>query len=433
MELLPLRGRVASLVLVAFTLIATEVYRVGSPELNLAFLLSAAALLLLIVVVERLDVSVNVGSGQLLMSFGTPLALAASIHFGVATGALIVLFGHLIDSSFARRDILKSATNISLYVIAGIVGGRVYWALADSSLSAVSTLQNVASLMAASVAFVIVSTVLFSYVFAPVMGVGPISFIRSHLPYVGLDLISVPTLSGMVSVLAATNALAVLLLLLPILAPQLAFRTLRQAQGEIRDTIESLVDALEVRDSQSAHHSQRVQQYVRIMAHELESVPEQLLDEILVAARIHDIGKVGTRDDMLKKTGALTESERAAIQVHPDIGASLVSRLRGFEHIASMVRHHHERWDGHGYPHGLSGSVIPLGSRLIALADTYDAMTNDRPYRRALSHTEALAEIGRHAGTQFDPELATLFVRVMQREHAVPIGQQVPLGHVAAT
>jgi HD-GYP domain-containing protein (c-di-GMP phosphodiesterase class II) len=137
---------------------------------------------------------------------------------------------------------------------------------------------------------------------------------------------------------------------------------------------------------------------------------EDRLALLRVGGPLHDIGKLGVSDDVLCKQGRLDARELAEIREHPTLGAKILLRLAAFRGAIPYVLYHHERWDGTGYPTGRSGEEIPVEARVLAIADAFDAMTSDRPYRRALSHDEALAEVERCAGTQFDPELVEIFV-----------------------
>ncbi|MBX6341285.1 MAG: HD domain-containing protein, partial [Thermomicrobiaceae bacterium] len=128
----------------------------------------------------------------------------------------------------------------------------------------------------------------------------------------------------------------------------------------------------------------------------------------------HDLGKVSTPDGTLLKPGKLTDEERRAIERHAPEGAEILSHLTMYQEASVLVRHHHERWDGKGYPDGLAGLDIPFGARVIAVADSYDAMTSDRPYRPALAHHVAMAELRRNAGLQFDPEIVAAFERAIE-------------------
>ena len=147
------------------------------------------------------------------------------------------------------------------------------------------------------------------------------------------------------------------------------------------------------------------------IANDLE-LPAKEIERIRVAALLHDIGKIAVPDHILEKPSALSSNEWDYAKQHPRIGQVILDEAGGLAEAGKIILHHHERFGGHGYPHGLRGRDIPLGSRIVSIADAYDAMIQDRPYKRAISHEEALFELRRHAGTQFDPELVDVFIRL---------------------
>jgi response regulator RpfG family c-di-GMP phosphodiesterase len=198
-------------------------------------------------------------------------------------------------------------------------------------------------------------------------------------------------------------------------------RQRRLLQNAYRQTVAALADALEAKDPQTGRHAQRVQHYALTLT---ESVDPGLLDDpsLEYGFVLHDVGKIGVPNQVLEKRGPLTTAEWTLIQAHPTIGAEILGEVTLLQGQGiDVVRSHHERWDGAGYPRGLGGDEIPLGARIFALADTLDAMTSDRPYRKALSWDRATEEILGQTGRQFDPQVVKAFSvreRRLRRIHA---------------
>ncbi|TAK35428.1 MAG: diguanylate cyclase [Chloroflexota bacterium] len=173
----------------------------------------------------------------------------------------------------------------------------------------------------------------------------------------------------------------------------------------------ALAAAVDARDHKTRRHSEVVAFYASTIAQTLGLTMQEITD-VRVASLLHDVGKVGVPDEILNKNAPLTDEEWSVVREHPRLGAEILKSVRGLLRIISCVRHHHERYDGSGYPDGIAGTAIPLGARIIAVADAFDAMTSDRPYRLALSVEEAIAEIRANAGTQFDPQVVQSLAEV---------------------
>jgi putative nucleotidyltransferase with HDIG domain len=194
-------------------------------------------------------------------------------------------------------------------------------------------------------------------------------------------------------------------------------RALRDLEATYSQTLWSLVAALDAREHETGDHSQRVVRYSLAVARRL-GLPARDLPDLGRGALLHDIGKIGVPDAILLKPGKLDEAEWAEMRRHPQIGYEILRSIDFLARSAEMVLSHQERWDGGGYPRGLAGEDIPIAARIFAIADTYDAMTSHRPYRRALGPEAAREEIARCAGTQFDRRCAEAFLSMTQAELA---------------
>ncbi len=221
-----------------------------------------------------------------------------------------------------------------------------------------------------------------------------------------------------------------------------AQQRLSTLNGQLSDSVEGLQQAytatleafsgmLDARDSETEGHSQRVVRCavaigkaMRISAAELASLE--------VGALLHDIGKVGVSDQILRKNGPLSPDEWLEMRKHPEIGYGLTSRISFLDHASPIVRHHHERWDGNGYPDGLCGENIPLAARIFAVADSFDAMVSDRPYRRGLPLEQVIGELKGGAGKQFDPQVVDIFIPLLD-DDAWLTSIRAPLSESAAT
>jgi len=176
-------------------------------------------------------------------------------------------------------------------------------------------------------------------------------------------------------------------------------------------TLTALTSALDFRDNETGGHSDRVVAYMEVLLEQM-NIQGAELATLRRGALLHDVGKIGVPDNVLRKPTALSEAEWAVMKRHPEFGARIIAGIPFLEEVARIVRHHHERWDGMGYPDGLKGEHIPLGARIFAVGDSFDAMTSDRPYRRALLIEGAREEIRRCAASQFDPAVVTAFLSI---------------------
>jgi len=180
---------------------------------------------------------------------------------------------------------------------------------------------------------------------------------------------------------------------------------------DLHEFVESLTKGLESKDLYTSGHSERVAHLAEKIATMMELNTEEIF-KIHIAGHLHDIGKIGIRDSVLKKKGKLTDNEYEEIKRHSLIGYDILNKISNFNEIAQIVKYHHERYDGMGYPEGLKGNEIPLESKIIGVVDAFDAMTSPRHYRSPVSILDAIAEINRNSGSQFDPKIAQIINRI---------------------
>jgi HD-GYP domain-containing protein (c-di-GMP phosphodiesterase class II) len=186
-------------------------------------------------------------------------------------------------------------------------------------------------------------------------------------------------------------------------------RLYQRLQRSIGQSLLGLANALEAKDPYTRGHAERVAASGRALGRAL-ALPPETVETIARAGLLHDIGKIGVPETVLGKPGPLDAREWGAMRRHPLIGAQIVAPYEFLAAAALVIRHHHERWDGSGYPDGLAGEAIPLGARVIAVADVYDALTSERPYRRALPHAVAVEHLVAEAGRTLDPGVVAAFV-----------------------
>lgn len=183
---------------------------------------------------------------------------------------------------------------------------------------------------------------------------------------------------------------------------------------DLHEVVDALAAAVDAKDSYTCGHSERVAEISLAIAKEMKlSHEEQYL--IHIGAHLHDVGKIGIPDAVISKPGRLTNEEFTLVKEHPIIGYHIVSKVKILQTVSLIVRHHHERIDGGGYPDGLAGETIPLGARIVAVADAFDAMTTTRTYKVSMSIPEALQELINCSGTQFDRDVVEVFVKIMKK------------------
>ena len=353
--------------------------------------------------------------GSTRLSFGAigsvvfVIHISATILFGPLQGAIVAAGSTAISEALSRRALIKAVFNVAQKTLAVLVAGQAYMFL-DGSIPFDPRHANWLAFIALSILYFATNSVLVAAVIALSSGRAIRDvWTQNSRGALGYDLLA----SGFAIMVAwffqSFGAVGLIGILIPVVVVRSVYGMYHRLQSQSREMLELMVKAIEARDPYTSGHSVRVGTLSRAIAQELK-LPYDVVERIHTAALLHDVGKIHQEfAPLLRKAERLGPDEEKLMQTHPIRSAELVSvisALRGV--VLDAVRGHHERWDGNGYPDRLHAEAIPLGARIITIADTVDAMTTDRPYRRAATGEMALDELRRCRGTQFDPRLVDL-------------------------
>jgi HD-GYP domain-containing protein (c-di-GMP phosphodiesterase class II) len=326
------------------------------------------------------------------------------------TGLLTIAAAVAVAETVGRRAFVKRLFNVAAVAVAAGVCIAVYRALGGVSL-----LEDSSGVYAAAAVtlplFLLVNTVLVYGVLALSTGRNFWEMLSRYSPKtIAYDLLALPFVYVFVRFYAEFGPAAAAFLAIPMLGLRELYKTNAQLQRTNRELLDLMVAAIEARDPYTSGHSRRVAANTRVIA-EMLGLGRKEVERIYVAALLHDVGKIHeVFGPILSKPGKLTADEFAIMKTHCGLGAELIQRLTDLQDCVLPVLHHHENWDGTGYPHGIAGERIPLWSRIIMFADTADAMMSDRPYRAALSAAQVRAEFMRLKGKQFDPYICEILL-----------------------
>ncbi|MFC6081624.1 HD-GYP domain-containing protein [Sphaerisporangium aureirubrum] len=378
-------------------------------------------LALLFLVCESVPTLLNVEQAAISVSFSA--ALAAVVLVGDVGAALVGATAVL--SVRPGLPLYKRLFNGAQFAICGHSAGQVYTILGGPQH--VPTIDGFPDLigpfMGAAAIFVLLNVLLFGGMLylagslrpADLQLRGLVQLLGSYLGYATFGLL-------IVGLWATVQSISAVLVLLPLFIARWTFGQYRAQQKSYDATIAALCQAVETKDFYTRGHCTRVSSAATMIAQEIGMGSERTR-AIGYAGMLHDVGKLGVPTKVLQKEGRLTEEEYAAIQLHPMRGLEIVRGIDFLDEAFAGIMHHHERQDGGGYPMGLAGAEIPEFARVIAVADAFDSMTSDRSYRKAKSIEEALTELRKAAGTQFDPEMVTAFIRAVDRKGWDPPGR----------
>lgn len=378
---------------------------------------------ILAIACESLPVALPKG-GYVTVSYSIFLSSLILFPLGVTLPAM-GLSGLLIFGKVAvEQPIYKRVFNASQYVLSLTAAYTVIDFFEISSFQ--FELESIVIYFLAAAIYLVVNMTIVALVLGIVSNKSPLSIWVVNFRWALPNFMALVPLGFLLALLYKNwGPLGLFLLFVPLLISRHAFQLYIDMRENYLNTVEALVQALEAKDKYTSGHSARVGK-LAVATGEAMKMSEEKIEFLKYAAVLHDVGKIGVSEVILNKEGKLIDSEWESIRSHPVIGQTIIKGIKFLFDIGQVVRHHHERFDGKGYPDGIQGEEIPLESRIIAVADTYDAITSDRSYRKGSAHSDAINELKRVAGSQLDPKIVEVFCSVVTDE----VAQRVIAEHV---
>ena len=370
-----------------------------------------------------LDLALIVGLSIIgdLLRVPIPYGGAVSVCFAIDFAA-VLLFGPMAAPMVSlavllrvlcqRKPLRVIAFDTSQVFLSTLAAALAYQLFGGQIAPDIDLVRGFLPLAMATLAYFAVNAFLVAMVITLDQGISVGKVWRSNVKWVIPNYLALSPLGILIAIIyeGPLGPPGTVLLLMPLFLARFSFQQYSEMRKAHIDIIKALAAALDAKDPCTRGHGDRIQRLSYILAEAMDLSGEEI-ETITYAGLLHDIGKIGVSEQVLNKPGKLTEDEMHQIQAHPEIGANMIKDVGFLRGVTDIIRHHHERYDGKGYPAGLAGESIPLGARILACADAFDAMTSDRVYRKALSFEEAKAELLRNSGTQFDPRVIAVFLQ----------------------
>jgi len=365
--------------------------------------------LAIIILADSFPVTLPRG-GNVTVSFA---AIAASILIFQPFIVITVAIARDLLLLLKRENAIKHTFNIAQFAISTGLAALIYRLYTPVGTD--FTYVHVTAFIASMIVLFILNHTFVTLILAFTQDEKPYAIWLTNIKWCTLQFLSMAPLGALIAVIYINIGFwGLVLFLLPLIIARHSFQSYIDMRQTFLDTIKSLSLAIDAKDPYTKGHSSRVADYATLLAKELQW-PEDKVEFLSYVALIHDVGKVAVPENILKKDSLLTNEEFDIMKKHSEAGAEVIKDVKFFAAGSNIIKHHHERWDGNGYPDQLKGEDIPEGARILAVADSYDAITTDRPYRKALAPLEAIKEIQNCSGTQFDPKGVKAFTRIIPK------------------
>jgi putative nucleotidyltransferase with HDIG domain len=367
----------------------------------------------LIIIADTAQISLPRGGASIYAS--SPVDLASILLFGAPAAALIEAVATLLSEVFIqRRAAVRIAFNVPLLILTVGLAGVVYQSFGPRWASLESP-RFLVPLLFCGLVYYLVNTVSISTVIGLSDGKNPFRVWKQNYMWNFFHIFAFLPVAAIIALVYLKGGMwTIALFVVPLFLARYTFQLYIEMKEAHINTVSALTSALDANDPYTHGHSYRVSCYALGIGRAM-GLSSKDLEILEYSALLHDIGKIAIKKEILHKAGRLTEEEFKSLKAHPSTGADIVENLKFLKEAAVLVRYHHEQPDGKGYPEGLKGDGIPVGSRILLCADAYDAMTSDRPYRKGLSIDKVIEQYEKHKGSQFDVDVANLVIKMIKK------------------
>lgn len=336
---------------------------------------------------------------------GFIIFLGVFFRFEMENGKLL----HIFNTSILKRLFNCSAYSLIVFCSDSLYRLQIPFGQMLGQFMGISIINGIVAMASYVVLCILIYSILFSFLLEK-----PLLSMVYEYKWIASKFIAMAPIGLLIATTQQYYGwFSIFLFMGPLLLARYSFVQYLQMKEHYMRTINSFTKALDAKDRYTNGHSERVSEYAVGLAKRM-NLEDKRIEELKVAALLHDVGKIGVSDMILNKPDRLSLQEMYEIKRHPEIGANIIEEISFLKHTSQIIRHHHERYDGAGYPDGISMDAIPLEARMIAIVDAYDAMTSDRPYRKALTKEQSLRIIDSEKGRQFDPEMVSAFIAMME-------------------
>ena len=368
--------------------------------------------LVLIIIADSVQISLPKGGASIYAS--SPIDLAGIVLFGPAVMAVIEAVATLItEGLFQRRPLIKVLFNIPLLVMTVGISGLVYRSF--GSLTSIDSPLFLIPLFTAGIVYYLFNTWSVSLIISLSSKRNPVTVWRQNYMWNFFHILAFFPVAAVIALLySKAGVWTIALFIIPLFLARYSFQLYLDMRETHINTIAALTSAIDASDPFTHGHSFRVSRYALRVAREM-GLSSKEMEKLEYAALLHDIGKISVQNDILLKVGPLTDEEWKALRSHPDIGADIVEQLKFLKEAGNVIRSHHERPDGTGYPRGLTEDQIPMAAHILQVVDAFDAMTSDRPYRKALPIERVIEELETYNGTQFHKRVTDIVLTLYSK------------------